>query len=204
MQRRKFIAGVGSLAAASAAAMGTGAFTSVSANRSLSVEVADDADALLGIDDIDDSANSEYVTTEGNTVSIDISSAEGGTGLNDEATTTIDDLLKITNQGTQDVYVWAENLPSEPRVALGVQDSSDIENDGEGAGLNQGAFSANSNLNPDDPDDDEDDQNPGGYEAAPKVAPGGYVDVSMFAYGDLSGLEYDDDIVIKAVAEDEA
>ena len=37
-QRRKFIAGVGSLAASAAAVTGTGAFSSVQANRSVSVE----------------------------------------------------------------------------------------------------------------------------------------------------------------------
>jgi len=203
MNRRKFLIGAGSLAAGSAAAMGTGAFTSVSANRTMEVQVSEDADALLAIEDID-GPNSEYVDTSGNTVSIDISSDEGGTGLNDDATTIIKDLLRITNQGTQNVYVWAEGLPTDPSVKFGVQDSSDIKNDGTGTGKNQGAFSSNSNLNPDDPDDDDDDQNPGGYEAAPLVVPGGYVDVEAFAYGDLSGLDFDGTITIKAVAEDEA
>lgn len=204
MKRRKFLIGAGSIAAGSAAVMGTGAFTSVSANRSMEVQVADDANALLAIDDIDGSPNSEYVNTNGNTISIDISSAEGGSGLNDQATTIIKDLLRITNQGTQNVYVWAEGLPTDPSVKFGVQDSSEIENDGTGTGNNQGAFSSNSNLNPNDPDDDDDDQNPGGYEAAPLVAPGGYVDVEAFAFGDLSELDFDGTITIKAVAESEA
>ncbi|MFC6756380.1 MULTISPECIES: hypothetical protein [Haloarcula] len=201
MNRRKFLIGAGSIAAGSAAAMGTGAFTSVSADRTMEVQVSDDADALLAIDDIDDSPNSEYVDTSGNTVSIDIASAEGGTGLNDDAKTIIKDLLKITNQGTQNVYVWAEGLPTDPSVKFGVQDSSDIENDGTGAGENQGAFSSNSNLDTDDIDDDEGD---GQEEAAPLVAPGGHVDVEAFALGDLEGLDFDGTITIKAVAEDEA
>ena len=110
-QRRKFLLGMGSLAAGGAAAMGTGAFTSVSADRSVDVQVADDSDALLRIvpDERGGSQTpnaQEYVDTSGGTVSLDFTStSEGATGINDEATTIIDDILTIENQGTQGVYV---------------------------------------------------------------------------------------------------
>ncbi|WP_336038250.1 hypothetical protein [Halobacterium yunchengense] len=110
MQRRKFIAGVGSLAAASAAAMGTGAFTSVSANRSLSVEVADDADALLGLSPSDGS-NAAYAEETGGTLEFNFdedATGVDGDGVNDDARTIIRDVFQITNQGTQDVYVFVE------------------------------------------------------------------------------------------------
>jgi len=199
---------MGSLAAGGAAAMGSGAFTSVSADRAVEVSVADDADALLAIDDIDESANSAYVDTSGDTISIDISTADGE-GLNNEALTKIQDLLVIENQGTQPVYVWASGMPTNPRVALGSQASSQIQNAGTGPGENQvdvnpqgsgGAFSENSNLDPNDIDDSE---GTGKEEAAPLLAPGDYVIVEMFAYGDLSGLDFDDEITIHAVAESE-
>jgi len=175
----------------------------------MEVQVSDDADALLAIDAIDGSPNSEYVDTSGNAIAIDISSVEGGTGLNDQALTIIQDLLKITNQGTQNVYVWAEGLPTDPRVAFGSQASSQIQNAGTGQGENQvdvnpagsgGAFSTNSNLDPNDIDDNE---GSGGEEAAPLLAPGDYVDVEAFASGDLSGLDFGGTITINAVAEDD-
>ncbi|TKX62968.1 DUF1102 domain-containing protein [Halorubrum sp. ASP1] len=198
--RRKFITGLGALAAGSAAAVGTGAFTSVSANRDVSVAVADDADALLSIDTVSGAANSEYVDTSGDAASITIESDAGGTGLNDDALTKIKNLLRIKNLGTQDVYVYAKGMPTDPRVALAVQPSSQIQNAGTGSGENQGAFSLNSNLTEDDLDDDE---GSGKEEAAPLLAPGDYVDVEMFAYGDLSGLDFDGTISIEAIADNE-
>ena len=197
--RRKFLAGLGALASGSAAAVGTGAFTSVSANRDLEVQVADDNSALLGIDDIDGSPNSAYVDVNGNSVSIDISSTNGGVGLNDNATTKILDLLKITNQGTQNVYVWASGMPS--GVKLAVQPSSQIQNDGTGTGENQGALSLNSNLSAADLDDDDVNvgESGGGEEAAPELAPGDFINVELFASGDLNdSLDFDGTITIHA------
>ncbi len=100
---------MGSLAAAGAATIGTGAFTSVQADRTVSVSVADDANAFLAIEPESNSPNAnEYVDTSGNAVSLDFTSTDApgnGQGINDNATTEFDDLLRITNQGTQGVYV---------------------------------------------------------------------------------------------------
>jgi hypothetical protein len=111
MDRRKFLIGAGSLAAGSAAAVGTGAFTSVSASRGIEVDTADDADALLAIEaDNTENAN-EYVNTSGGTVSLDFTNTNnsgypgGGSGVNANSVTVFDDLLNITNQGTQAVIV---------------------------------------------------------------------------------------------------
>ena len=49
MNRRRFIATLGTAVAGTSAAVGTGAFTSASAGRSVSVSVADDANALLAL-----------------------------------------------------------------------------------------------------------------------------------------------------------
>lgn len=106
-KRRKFIAGLGALATGSAAAMGTGAFTSVEAERDLTVETADDANAFLGITPYD-GPNGQYanVQTDG-TVDIDFTSndAASGVGLNKNADTNIENVLQITNNGTQAVRV---------------------------------------------------------------------------------------------------
>jgi hypothetical protein len=116
MQRRKFLAGIGSLAAGSAAAMGTGAFTSVSADRSVSVDVADDTDALLALEAEDTPNADDYVST-GDTISLDFSGTdEGASGLNGDAETTIRNLLQVTNQGTQPVVIGVTGLPSSMSV----------------------------------------------------------------------------------------
>ena len=109
MERRKFVIGAGALATGSAAAIGTGAFTSVEADRQVEVNVVDDADAYLGLSALDE-PNSEYVDESGDTVAIDITDTDaGGQGLNPNATTVIEDLLEVTNQGTNDgVGVWVE------------------------------------------------------------------------------------------------
>jgi hypothetical protein len=107
MNRRKFLAGIGSLAAASATAMGTGAFTSVDAERSVSVAVASDENAFLGLDTLDSSNSDEFVSLDGGTLGIDISeTTAGGTGVNMNARTAFDDMFQITNQGTQQAAVY--------------------------------------------------------------------------------------------------
>ena len=207
-KRRKFLAGLGSIAAGGAAAMGTGAFTSVSANRGLSVQVDDDADSLLGIIKEDSKNADAYVNDSGNQLSIDIStnvdppSGGGRNGVNDNAYTIIRRLFEVKNQGSQEVYVWAEGLPSEVRLFT---DDTNYTNRGTGAGNNQGAFSDTSNLNPNDPADTNDPQNPGGYEAAALLGVGqGLDDIGMIV--DTRGgsnLNFDGEITIKAVAPSE-
>jgi hypothetical protein len=113
MQRRKFIAGLGSLAAAGAAGIGTGAFTSVEANRTVDINAAGDANAYLGIAKVSGSSNSDkFVTKNGGEVAFDFSSSNDssdlGNGFNVDAVTKVNDLLKVTNQGTQDVEFWVE------------------------------------------------------------------------------------------------
>ena len=116
MERRKFVVGLGALASGSAAAVGTGAFTSVTATRDIDVEVADDASAYLRLEGAG-GANSDYVTDNGNggTLAISLDSGnssdvgaggnDGGEGVNQNAVTEIDDLFTIQNQGTQEVTV---------------------------------------------------------------------------------------------------
>jgi len=110
MDRRKFVAGLGALAGGSALATGTGAFSSVEAGRNLSVSVADDSNAYLGIEALDD----EYIDATDGTLDIALTEAnatdEGGEGINANAVTGISDLFKITNQGSQNVDVFAQPL----------------------------------------------------------------------------------------------
>ena len=114
MRRRKLLIGMGSLAAGGAAATGTGAFTSVSAERTVNVSVADDSDALLGLttdpdgDGTDEAANADYVDTSGSevTITLDSDASTTGSGVNADATTQINDLFRVVNQGTQAAVVY--------------------------------------------------------------------------------------------------
>ena len=113
MNRRAALLGVGGVVAGGGALLGTGAFTTVEAERTVSVETAGDADAFLGIAPFPDSANADYVTVpEDGTVEIDIT-GEGtdavGEGVNENAITAIDRLLEVTNNGTQSVAVGFNN-----------------------------------------------------------------------------------------------
>jgi hypothetical protein len=116
MERRKFIAAMGSVAAGAAATMGTGAFTSVTADRSVDVAVAGDSSAYLGLRKAAGdstgtvSPNSEtFVDTTGAEVSFDFSSsnntADLGNGFNPNAVTVIEDLIEVQNQGTQSAFL---------------------------------------------------------------------------------------------------
>jgi hypothetical protein len=105
MKRRKVLAGIGSLAAGGAAAIGTGAFTSVEADRQVDVQIASDANAYLGLDNSGD-ANDAYFNTSGDEYAVDFAdSGNGGTGVNPNANTVAESVFTIENQGTQEVTV---------------------------------------------------------------------------------------------------
>ena len=114
MQRRKFVAGLGALVSGSAAAVGTGAFTSVTADRSVDVEVAGDSNAYLQLEKISGEPNSQqYVNVDSGEVSFDFSDgnndvAGGGSGFNPDAVTEVENLLRVGNQGTQEVEFYAD------------------------------------------------------------------------------------------------
>jgi hypothetical protein len=102
MQRRKYLAAVGSLAAAGAAGLGTGAFTSVQADRAMAIEVSGDAQAYLALTKGPnvDVAN-DVVDTSGDQVKLnfDGSNTQAG-GLNEDGITQFANVLTVENQGT--------------------------------------------------------------------------------------------------------
>jgi hypothetical protein len=123
MDRRKFMLGLGSLAAGGAAAMGTGAFSRVQADRNISVDVVGDANAFLGVeqaaptsDSNYNGGNEPYVEGQGNPTKIalnfDDPSGVGGNGISDRALWVFEHLLTITNQGTQPVQIGIDFLDS--------------------------------------------------------------------------------------------
>ncbi|WP_133412119.1 hypothetical protein [Halalkaliarchaeum desulfuricum] len=62
MERRKFVIGMGSLAAGGAAAMGSGAFSAAEVERAVNVEITDDSVSLLGLEPGPETG--DIVTTE--------------------------------------------------------------------------------------------------------------------------------------------
>ncbi|WP_293031189.1 hypothetical protein [Natronococcus sp.] len=110
MERRKFLIGAGGTAIAASALVGSGAFTSVEADRDITIDVEDDSDAFLALSAADTSNGDEYVEEEDGIISISITDTDaGGEGVNRDATTTFDSLLNVENQGTQEVYFGYEN-----------------------------------------------------------------------------------------------
>ena len=128
MERRKLLTGIGSLAAGSAAAMGTGAFTETSVDRGVQVAVANDAAAYLGLSDVDHSPNSAYVSQDGSSGELAIEVADsgnGGSGVNLDSHTRIDDLFQIRNQGTQTVYAFIRLTGNGTKTQTYLYDSDD-------------------------------------------------------------------------------
>lgn len=110
--RRSALFILGSLAAGGLGLVSTGAFSTVEASRTASVGVSGDASALLGITpgastgNPDDKDYPRYLTGNGEngTIGVDIGKP-GKPGVNDNAVTAIDQLLEVTNNGTEKVIV---------------------------------------------------------------------------------------------------
>ena len=98
---------MGAIGASGAIVTGTGAFTSVEADRDIAVQVANDANAFLALEAI--GPNAPYTDTSNGTLGIDLTSSNatnaGGQGVNTNAVTVFEDMFEVRNQGTQDVDV---------------------------------------------------------------------------------------------------
>lgn len=107
MERRKFVIGLGALATGSAAAVGTGAVTSVRADRGFKVDVAGDENAYVGLTGNTDSA---FVNHSDDTLSLDFASdsGNGGKGVN-IGVTEARPAFEIKNQSTEKLYIQLEN-----------------------------------------------------------------------------------------------
>ncbi|WP_336021590.1 hypothetical protein [Halobellus salinisoli] len=103
MKRRNLLAGFGTLIAGTGAALGTGAFSTVSAERSFTVSTTDDSGADLQLEmgggAVADSVVSNNSTTgaEGEEIEFDF-----GDNVNNEALTAFDGILRITNNSDDD------------------------------------------------------------------------------------------------------
>lgn len=138
MRRRRFLAGAGSLIGAGSVALGTGAFTSVEAERSVSIAVASDSYAFLRMHPIGDEGidgeNTGRSSTNGSEISFEIPGDDPGEnpdaeGVGVDSVYEFHDLVTISNQGTQPVQLHSsydgDNLAD---LAL-VDDGGVLKND---------------------------------------------------------------------------
>jgi hypothetical protein len=109
MQRRNLLAALAG-AAGTVGAVGSGAFTSVSADRNVRIQVASDANALLSMVPSPGS-NGEFADIEDGQLTLQLDGSDStpsGEGVPDNAVTVIEDIFRIRNQGTQEVFVFIE------------------------------------------------------------------------------------------------
>lgn len=115
MERRKFVLGLGSLAAGGAAAMGTGAFTRSEVDRDMTGRVkADNGDAYVGIQA--SGGPNDFIVAETNSVSdgtsndgvvgLDFNGNGAGKGLNYDSVNWFDNVFELVNRGTQPVKFY--------------------------------------------------------------------------------------------------
>jgi len=135
MKRRNFVLGVGATATGGSALLGTGAFTSVEAERDVAVDVAGDDEAFLRLGPCTDTnddprPNGDYVVQENGLFGISLSddnSDVSGDGVNSEALSRFHNVFEVCNQGTQSVCVdFAVDVPVIPNGA-DVPDRYDFE-----------------------------------------------------------------------------
>ena len=118
MTRRNALIGMGTIAAGTGAIFGSGAFTTVEAERSATVTLADDDEALLALS----GNNEEYIDEDADGL-IEFTFEN----LNRGGTTTFEDILNIENNGTNPVDISMEFRDSDGEEIDG--DDGDILND---------------------------------------------------------------------------
>ncbi|WP_439027428.1 hypothetical protein [Haloarchaeobius sp. DT45] len=116
MRRRRFLAGAGMLVGAGSAALGTGAFTSVESERSVSIVVAKDYYAFLRMEPIGDKGIDGEETgrsfVNGEQIEFEIPGDEdgenpGAAGVGVDSVYEFYDLVSVSNQGTQPVQIYS-------------------------------------------------------------------------------------------------
>lgn len=119
MKRRNILISAGGLLGGSAV-LGTGAFTSVTADRNADIAVTTEDSAYLAIEPTAagtydnnvyaDSGSGNQIRLDFNAVTgVDQSQGDAGAqGVGLDSVYTLDNIFKITNQGTQEIYVWAQ------------------------------------------------------------------------------------------------
>ena len=128
MKRRTFLASAGSASIGASALISTGAFSRVESDRAVSIAVAEDADAYLGLDKCrpdgenptpnasyawpDDKGHLRIFMDDKNPT---IGESPLGEGINSNSTSIFDRVFQICNQGKETVCVWIEDDEEWPK-----------------------------------------------------------------------------------------
>ena len=111
MNRRGRIPGVLVVVLALAVVLGSGAFTAVSAERGVTVEVVGDADSVIGLAP-HEGPNGRYAYVDDGLLVVDVSSTNPNDvvrGVGKRTTTRFDGVFDVTNHGAQPVRVWIDH-----------------------------------------------------------------------------------------------
>jgi hypothetical protein len=114
----------------------SGAFTTVSAERTASVNVAGDADALLALEPADTPNGDEYAGTSNDQLEIELAT-ENAEGVNPNAVTEIDSVFRITNQGSQEVNVSISDSGDNSDAVTFHNGSTNLESGGKDIGTGE-------------------------------------------------------------------
>jgi len=127
MNRRSVLLAFGTASVGLGGAFGSGAFSSVEAARTVTLDTSDDSNAVLGFEPVDSDSNiiaTETVGSGSRTV-IKIEQAS----LNAQATTRFEDALRVTNGGNNDVGLSVDPAASDDSGLIGnaldIRDASD-------------------------------------------------------------------------------
>lgn len=135
LTRRNALIGLGTVAAGAGVVGGSGAFTSVTAERTVSVQTAGDASAALAlvpavestpVSSADNTPNADYVSGGGSsgTTTINLDGSNTGTSpINKNANTVFEDLVTVVNNGTQEVTSLELEFSSVPSAINSTSDT---------------------------------------------------------------------------------
>ncbi|WP_276260834.1 hypothetical protein [Haloglomus litoreum] len=121
--------GLGGIATAGGAVAGTGAFTSVEAQRSFSVSTAGDAGAYFAIEAANSPNGDKYVSKNGDTITVTLDK------VNPKARTRFEDLLTVTNQGAQPVNFYVTDTGTNSDLATFEVNGASVEGSTDGTRL---------------------------------------------------------------------
>ena len=147
MKRRNLIASIGAVVTGGAA-VGTGAFTSVEAERTATVAIADEDEALLALESTDD-PNNAFVQTDTesrNRIRLDFNNVvDDANGPGTNSVYEFDRVFEVSNQGAQDLFLQTEFEDTEDLDAVGFYVEDAVDNtidDDVAAGIGTGNSAA--------------------------------------------------------------
>jgi len=127
LSRKNVLVGIALVAVVSGLALGSGAFTQVEASRTVDLGVEGDSNALIAFSD--GSGATGIIGSETDNDNSMITLQEDL--LNENATTTFEDALEVTNNGDEDVELSVSGSPSMGALMILDSDGNSIADSGE-------------------------------------------------------------------------